>query len=166
MTGVTGVFGASKSLRGRFIGLGGQCTLQTLVDLLVVVNGRAQRGRVIEFQRLVWDATELDFSSEQVALVRDLAHDLDFCEPGPAARAEDSSYFGDERAEASSARRCISSCPTLLSRWASPTRLGSWPPTSTRLDAARVTTRAESLPEDWTDELPRKEQGGAGAAAV
>ncbi len=51
-------------------------------------------------QALVWKSREWDsgLPTEMVEALADLAYDLDFFEPDPAARAEDPSYFAEDRA--------------------------------------------------------------------
>jgi hypothetical protein len=53
---------------------------------------------VPKFQELVWHS-EISYPSELAdETMRDLAYDLDFYVADPKQRAEDSSYFGEERA--------------------------------------------------------------------
>ena len=55
---------------------------------------------VLKFQDSVWHS-EISFPSRKAEdAARDLAHDLDYYESDPKLRAEDSSYFGEERAVA------------------------------------------------------------------
>jgi len=51
-------------------------------------------------QALVWKSQEWDsgLPTETVEALADLAYDLDFYEPDSAARAEDPSYFAEDRA--------------------------------------------------------------------
>ena len=51
-------------------------------------------------QAIVWKAKdwESDIAPDIVEVLSDLAYDLDFYEPDAAARAEDPSYFADDRA--------------------------------------------------------------------
>lgn len=46
-----------------------------------------------EFQELIWN------ESSPNEILSELAYDLDFYEPDPELRKEDSSYYGDERLE-------------------------------------------------------------------
>jgi hypothetical protein len=63
----------------------------------MVENREELPERVPELQDMVWKE-QLAGSSAIQEILRDLAYDLDFYEPDPHARAEDESYFGDERA--------------------------------------------------------------------
>ena len=51
-------------------------------------------------QAMVWKAKDWgsDIAPDVVEVLSDLAYDLDFYEPDPAARAEEPSYFADDRA--------------------------------------------------------------------
>ena len=73
--------------------------LQGLIDLLSsALNQPEQRMKFIkEFQEKVWDASDDMMASLQWDIFGDLAYDLDFYEPDPALRAEDNSFYGDER---------------------------------------------------------------------
>jgi hypothetical protein len=51
-------------------------------------------------QEMVWDHGASEPEPEAWAILRDLAHDLDFFVADEKARAEDPSYFGEDRARA------------------------------------------------------------------
>ena len=55
---------------------------------------------VLEFQSTVWNSSSdaLRASAKIEDVLRTLAYDLDFYVPDPVTRAEDSSYYGEERA--------------------------------------------------------------------
>ena len=52
---------------------------------------------IMKTTRYAGSASEGMTMSPQWDIFGDLAYDLDFYEPDPVARAEDSSYYGDER---------------------------------------------------------------------
>jgi hypothetical protein len=55
---------------------------------------------VPKIQDMVWNS-EISFPSETAEeAAGDLAYDLDYYEPDPRVRAEDSSFFGEDRAVA------------------------------------------------------------------
>ncbi len=54
---------------------------------------------IATFQQLVW-TEPLTGSSAVLEIVRELAYDLDYYQPDPQARAEDPSYYDDDRAVA------------------------------------------------------------------
>ena len=65
----------------------------------MALNEPAERVRLIsEFQQIIWHSNDLPESSE-VEVLRDLAYDLDFYEPDVKLRAEDASFYGDDRIE-------------------------------------------------------------------
>ncbi len=71
--------------------------IEILVDALLLPR---ERKRLIgDFQRIVWSGSELLIDQKVLDIILDLAYDLDFYEPDPSKRAEDPSYYGDERAE-------------------------------------------------------------------
>lgn len=54
--------------------------------------------QVEEFQRIIWKNKEFNkLDGGIIEILRDLAHDLDFYEPNIKMRAEDESYFGEEK---------------------------------------------------------------------
>ena len=73
-----------------------------LVALIVeALNNQTTRGSVIRvFQRQVSEIALDTDDHEAWGVLHDLAYDLDFYEPDASKRQEDSSYFGDEQAEA------------------------------------------------------------------
>ena len=73
--------------------------LQELIVLLTsALNQPEHRMKFIkEFQEKVWDASEDMTMSPQWDTLTELAYDLDFYEPDPVLRAEDHSYYGEER---------------------------------------------------------------------
>jgi hypothetical protein len=75
--------------------------LQELVRILSSVLEQPDRRKQLikEFQQRVWDSSESGPESRELETLRDLAYDLDFYEPDISIRAEDGSYYGDERAE-------------------------------------------------------------------
>lgn len=48
-------------------------------------------------QSLIWSADELSMPAGLEEVLRDLAFDLDFYEPDSSLRAEDPSYYGEDR---------------------------------------------------------------------
>ena len=71
-----------------------------LLDLLreAVAEPTKLPTLVAKFQSEVWHS-EISFPSETAEqTLRDLAHDLDFYVADPKHRAEDASYFGEDRA--------------------------------------------------------------------
>jgi hypothetical protein len=63
----------------------------------IVRDRRALSEAIASFQQLVWKEP-LRGSSAVQEILRDLAYDLEYYEPDPRARAEDSSFYDDERA--------------------------------------------------------------------
>jgi hypothetical protein len=53
---------------------------------------------ISEFQRCVWNESVAYPSQAIEEAIRDLAYDLDYYEADPRIRAEDRSFFGEERA--------------------------------------------------------------------
>ena len=55
---------------------------------------------ITALQAMVWKSKgwDSDLSKETVDALSDLAYDLDYYEPDAAARAEDASYFAEDRA--------------------------------------------------------------------
>lgn len=72
---------------------------EKLVSLLEeALQNPSRRSQAIdEFQRIVWlgECSSADEHAEEI--FDELAYDLDFYEPDPKARREDSSYFGNDR---------------------------------------------------------------------
>ncbi len=52
-----------------------------------------------QFQELIWNSSEAKLPSPVWTILSALAYDLDFYVPDAAARAQDPSYYGDDRAE-------------------------------------------------------------------
>ena len=50
-----------------------------------------------DFQRIVWDE-KFECSEPESEILCDLAYDLDYFEPNPEWKAQDPSYYGEERA--------------------------------------------------------------------
>jgi hypothetical protein len=71
--------------------------IETLSQALREHDRRKQL--IKEFQQRVWDASPNPSERWEWAILGDLAYDLDFYEPDPDARAEDASFYGDERVE-------------------------------------------------------------------
>ena len=75
------------------------------IDAMLALLVRAQRDplnrkeAIKEFQSLVWDSPEFSLGQVGYNVLADLAYDLDFFEPDPAARHEDRSYYGNDRLE-------------------------------------------------------------------
>ena len=74
-------------------------------DIATILEAALRNPSVLEasirrFQSLVWDTPETDFvvGSREEEVLRDLAYDLEYFVADPKARAEDTSYFGPERA--------------------------------------------------------------------
>lgn len=65
----------------------------------IVSDRRSLPGAIASFQRLVWKEP-LAGSCAAQEILRDLAYDLEYYEPDPVARAEDPSFFDDDRAVA------------------------------------------------------------------
>ena len=74
-------------------------TVDAIANLLreAIADSRRLRATIAEVQRLVW-AEKVDGTEKEKAVLADLALDLDYFEPDPAARKEDASFFGEERA--------------------------------------------------------------------
>jgi len=53
---------------------------------------------VAQLQHGVWNSAEIPEAADEI--LRELAYDLDYFEPSIGARAEDPSFFGEERAVA------------------------------------------------------------------
>jgi len=75
--------------------------IQELIAMLeCALDKPHERARFIaKFQQAVFDAPSSTTNTVEWQILRNLAYDLDFYEPDPQIRAEDSSYFGDEQAE-------------------------------------------------------------------
>jgi hypothetical protein len=75
------------------------------IDAMLALLVSAQRDRlnrketINQFQSLVWDGREFLLGQDGYNVLADLAYDLDFFEPDPAARSKDSSYYGHDRLE-------------------------------------------------------------------
>lgn len=63
----------------------------------IVRDRRALPEAIGSLQQLVWKEP-LTGSSAVQEILRELAYDLEYYEPDPRARAEDSSFYDDERA--------------------------------------------------------------------
>jgi hypothetical protein len=55
---------------------------------------------ISEFQEYIWDDRVQVEQHDILAILRDLAHDLDYFEADPSRRAEDSSFFDEEKLKA------------------------------------------------------------------
>lgn len=75
--------------------------IRPLVAILLSALHQADKRKqlIAEFQQRVWDAPEDLTATQEWEILRDLAYDLDFYEPDANVRAEDASYYGDERVE-------------------------------------------------------------------
>ena len=75
--------------------------IRPLVSILLSALHQADKRKqlIAEFQQRVWDAPEDLTATQEWEILRDLAYDLDFYEPDAKVRAEDSSFYGDERVE-------------------------------------------------------------------
>jgi hypothetical protein len=51
---------------------------------------------IVEIQEIAWD--KIDEDAPIFEVISDLAYDLEYFEPDPVKRSEDTSYFGEERA--------------------------------------------------------------------
>lgn len=71
--------------------------IAALEQLLADSGQRLEHLR--RFQEAVWGEEVADADPDVDDLLGELAYDLDFYEPDPRARAEDPSFFGDERLE-------------------------------------------------------------------
>ena len=59
-----------------------------------------RRAAIISgFQQRVWELNAVGPEAERVRVLKELAYDLDYYQPEPAARRENPSLFGDERLE-------------------------------------------------------------------
>jgi len=65
----------------------------------MVRDRRALPEAIASLQQLVWKEP-LTGSSAAQEILRELAYDLEYYEPDPRARAEDSSFYDDDRAVA------------------------------------------------------------------
>lgn len=75
--------------------------LQQGITLIVrALHFPEERAHLIDrFQQMVWhdaEGVEVDWIQE---VLQNLAYDLDFYQPDPEIRKEDSSYYGDDRLE-------------------------------------------------------------------
>jgi hypothetical protein len=68
-----------------------------LLEILRDAGNRTER--VASFQKEVWNLKALSEEFPQLRILRDLALDLDFYQPNPAKRREESSAYGDEQLE-------------------------------------------------------------------
>jgi hypothetical protein len=77
-------------------------TLEKMLSILVKALSEisARKESVREFQRCFWD-NQLHIKSSigenAYNILADLAYDLDFFEADPGVRAQDTTYYGDER---------------------------------------------------------------------
>ena len=71
----------------------------TALLLRILEQAEERDRRIGEFQQYVWHTREtpLEFNEEEWGVIVDLAYDLDFYEPNPDWRREDTSYYGEER---------------------------------------------------------------------
>jgi hypothetical protein len=76
-------------------------SVQVLTTILMEVlrNVEGRRQSVVNFQKEVWNLHEPSENFPELRILRDLALSLDYYEPDPVIRQEDSSYYGDERLE-------------------------------------------------------------------
>lgn len=76
-------------------------SVQSLVAILLSALYKLDRRKQLlnEFQQKIWDAPEDFLASPEGEILCDLAYDLDFYVPDITSRAEDASYYGDERVE-------------------------------------------------------------------
>jgi hypothetical protein len=74
-------------------------SIKPLVSLLLSSLKQPDRRKLLlgEFQEKVWDASEETASGDEWEILRELAYDLAFYEPDPKVRAEDASFFDDNR---------------------------------------------------------------------
>lgn len=77
-------------------------TVRQVIELLRAAQFEpAKLSEAIEaLQTMVWKSKDWEsaMSPDVVEVLSELAYDLDFYEPDASARAEDRSYFGDDRA--------------------------------------------------------------------
>ena len=80
--------------------------IESMTDLVALLrlalSNRAERVSTIKaFQKYVFDtgAPVPGATAEQWETLNDLAVDLDYYEPDPVDRREDTSYYGDQRVE-------------------------------------------------------------------
>lgn len=73
---------------------------EELVDLLrEALGNRFRRKELIDrFQQTVWNAP-IAASADAMEIFADLAHDLDYYEQNREDRAEDPTFYGDQRFE-------------------------------------------------------------------
>jgi hypothetical protein len=55
---------------------------------------------ISEFQECIWDDRVQVDQNEILNILRDLAHDLDYFDADPSLRAEDNSFFDEEKLKA------------------------------------------------------------------
>jgi hypothetical protein len=74
--------------------------LQDIVAVLVdaLLHPKERKRLIHDFQKLIWSKPQPVMEERILEVLRDLAYDLDFYEPDPKKRAEDGSYYGDDRA--------------------------------------------------------------------
>jgi hypothetical protein len=76
-------------------------SLDAMLALLVraLREPSTRRATVRQFQSLVWECPRHSIARETYDVLADLAYDLDYFEPDPVSRAQNMSYYGDERLE-------------------------------------------------------------------
>jgi hypothetical protein len=76
-------------------------SLDAMLALLVRVlrEPSTRKATVKQFQALVWESPRHTVAKEVYDVLADLAYDLDYFEPDPVSRAQDTSYYGDQRLE-------------------------------------------------------------------
>jgi hypothetical protein len=77
-------------------------TIPELVQLLeLAISDRGRRAEHIQvFQNHIFGHEDLGFEHPEVEeVLRELAYDLDYYVPDERSRAEDPSYYGDDRVE-------------------------------------------------------------------
>ena len=77
-------------------------TVTQVIELLQAAKLEPARlsEAIKALQAMVWKSQgwDSDVPADVVQVLRDLAYDLDFYEPDAVARAEDASYFAEDRA--------------------------------------------------------------------
>jgi hypothetical protein len=68
-----------------------------LIDILENKMDRASKVKIC--QDIIWNSEIDNLSEVQNEILSDLAHDLDFYEPNPDWRSQDSSFYGEDRLE-------------------------------------------------------------------
>jgi hypothetical protein len=74
--------------------------LQNIIAMLVdaLLHPEERKRLIHDFQKTIWSKSQPLIEEKILEVFRDLAYDLDFYEPDPKKRAEDPSYYGDDRA--------------------------------------------------------------------